>query len=254
MPWFPISGALRELRLTHKLDVPQLAKLSGLREQTIRLHESEKAPLTMQSDTVRRLAKALGCPLEALAKWDLNGDAGPADRSPREPPLTRLGEQVLQERKLGAPTAISFGATTYERLTTSLLRRCLTACSLLQDRRLAIIGHVEDYEPLSVSAARTLDAEPHVGGRFLFASPVAERVMLYPTVFTRSLEHSKHLIERADDRREATVIARILVALPRDGWSGFVFFEPQPQPRPFAFVVEDIACYPTGGADPALMS
>ena len=55
-----------------------------------------------------------------------------------------------------------------------------------------------------------------------------------------SSAHTRQLIDLAEEKSRATVLARVVVKEPADDWKGFFIFEKRPKPHPFAFVVEHI--------------
>jgi hypothetical protein len=243
VPWVPIKGALKKQRVARKLDRRELAKKAGLRERTIRLHESAKAPATMQADTVKRLALALQIERELFARWvdqALPEVIDDDQNDPSLPPVGTLGERARREREMGKAAALETPSGQYELLGAARLKQCMTACALYKDQRFAVAGKVDNHESLPDPAAKVLDVEIGVGARFMLVRKIAKGLPLYATVFTREIDHTRRLIDCAEAGDKITVISRVVVAPPKDDWKGFFIFEKPPKPRPFAFVVEEI--------------
>ncbi len=66
---FPVMSALREMRRKRRLTQEQLALLSGVNVRSIRAYEQGDNDIgKAQVDTVRMLARALGCTIEELVE------------------------------------------------------------------------------------------------------------------------------------------------------------------------------------------
>src|SRR5688572_28201810 len=106
MPWQTIKGALQRIRVARKMDIKDVAKRSGLRQQTIRLHESRKAPGTMQAGTVKLYTTVYACEPEAFVKWIAS--ARPLQLQEMEidpgtlPAIDTLGENARREIEIGS--------------------------------------------------------------------------------------------------------------------------------------------------------
>jgi hypothetical protein len=247
MPWLLLPGTLRQLRRARQLDRRAAARMTGLAIATVRRHEeSALATRGLQDETVRRYAAAYGCAPEAFARWIDHGQVPSARAAAADddaltdeaaPPRSTLALRAACERALGEPQVVGDGVPL---VGPAFLEKVNTACALFRDQRVAIAGRVEDHGYAPEAAARAIDAEVGVGARFRLSRSVVRGVPVFATVFTRRLEHTRYLLERAEDRRRATVLTRVFVKTPGDGWKGFFVFEKRPKPRPFAFVVEDI--------------
>jgi DNA-binding Xre family transcriptional regulator len=240
--WIPIPGGLRKQRVARKLEKADLAKVSGVRERTLRLLESKKAPKTMQRATVMSLAKALGCVPEDLAKWVPYGADKAADPDlddPRAlPPKGTLNRRADQERALGraAPT-VTTASGEHELLGPDLLSRLFAACAVFKDRRVAVEGLIRQFKDVPAPAAAMLGIPVGVGSRFELARNVAKNVPFYATVYTTTVEHTAALMHREG---RVTVIARVVVAPPDGEWKGFFIFEKRPRPHAWALIVDEI--------------
>ncbi len=246
MTWVPMPRAVRKLRQAAKLEQRELAGKSGLSERAVRLLESRRAPKTMYATTVKALAGALKCAPEDLATWvarnrraDSEDDV---DSLVALPPASTLARRAKREQELGrSQETLELDADRYELIGPTLLKRCFTACATVEDRRFAVSGTVKDYQALPPRAAALLGVRVGHGARFLLARTVAKGVPFYVTVFTRTLEHTERLMALGEQKDRASVVVRVSVAEPSDGWKGFFIFEKKPKPHPFALVVERIA-------------
>jgi transcriptional regulator with XRE-family HTH domain len=241
MTWVPISGALEKLRQAAKLEQRELAKKAGLAERTIRLLESKRAPKTMYATSVKALAGVLKCAPEELATWV----ARARGHDPSEeldslialPPSGTLSRRAQRERELGRDGEQLAGV---ELCGPTLLKRIGAACAAAEGRRLAFAGLVKEYEAMPARAAALLGVPVGHGARFLLARQVARGVPFYATVFTTDLAHTRALIDRAEAKTRAQLVARVVVRPAEGDWKGFFIFEKRPKPHPFAFLVEDL--------------
>lgn len=246
MPWALIKGALRRLRVAQALDRAQAARRTGLRDHTIRLHEGTKAPKMLRDDTVKAYAAAYKCDPQEFVKWIDHASTDPKNEiddhahDPIAPPAGTLERRAQRERELGGATRITTTTGSYEVLGAALLRRCFSACQVHKDEQFAIIGRISDQDYIPEFAARMLGAEVGAGAIFKIERKIAKGLPVYATVFTRTVAHTKHLMDRADAQKRATVIARVFVKVPDEYWKGFFIFEKPKRPRPFAFVVEEV--------------
>jgi transcriptional regulator with XRE-family HTH domain len=240
MPWVPVNGALRTLRTERRLEIRELARCAGIREQTIYLHESDKAPGTMRHDTVMRIAKALGCPPESFVRWQPPGIDSSVDPNAL-PRLDTLTGDARDDAALGGPTTVKIGAVSYMLLRPTLLYECKTACAIHSGHEVVIVGRVEAHRSISAATARILSVGAGAGAGFLLGRRLSETATLFATVYTNQLEHTRALLGHFRDRQKIVIIARVFVPEPTDGWGGFSFIEDKvKEPRPFAFVAERI--------------
>jgi len=245
MTWVPIPNSLRKLREAAKLEQRELAKKSGLTERTIRLLESKRAPKTMYAASVKALAGTLKCAPEDLATWVARVRGHDVDEEVQSvialPPAGTLARRAQREQELGrGGETITTAGGRYELLGPTLLKRCHAACAAVEGQRFAVSGMVKDYDALPARAAAVLGAKVGHGSRFLLARNVAKGVPFYATVFTRGLDDTRALIDRAEQKARVTVLARVVVHAPVDDWKGFFIFEKRPKPHPFAFLVENL--------------
>jgi transcriptional regulator with XRE-family HTH domain len=249
MTWVPLKNALRKLREAAKLEQRELAKKSGLTERTIRLLESKRAPKTMYASSLKALAGTLKCAPEDLATWVSRRRGHDADDEIDSlvalPPASTLARRAQREQELGRGGEVfQTERGRYERLGPTLLKRCHAACAAVEGRTFAVSGTVKDYEALPARAAAVLDVSVGHGSRFLIARNVAKGVPFYATVFTRTLDHTRALLDAAEGKSKITLLVRVVVAPPAEDWKGFFIFEKRPKPHPFAFVVEEL-CEPS---------
>jgi transcriptional regulator with XRE-family HTH domain len=245
MTWVPIPHAVRKLREAAKLEQRELAKKSGITERAIRLLESQRAPKTMYAATVKALAGALKCAPEDLATWVARRRGHDVDEEIQSvialPPAGTLARRAQLEQELGRDNeTLTTTSGRYALLGPTLLKRCQTACATVENQVFAVSGLLKEYDTLPARAAAVLDVRVGHGARFLLARNVARGVPFYTTVFTRDLEQTRQLLDLAEEKSRATVLARVFVKEPVDDWKGFFIFEKRPKPHPFAFVVEHV--------------
>ena len=245
MTWVPIPQAVRKLREAAKLEQRELAKKSGITERAIRLLESKRAPKTMYAATVKALAGSLKCAPEDLATWVPRRRGNDVDDEIQSvialPPASTLARRAQREQELGRDyETLTTTSGQYALLGPTLLKRCHAACATVENELFAVSGLIKDYDSLPARAATVLGVKVGQGARYLLARNVARGVPFYATVFTRDLAHTRQLIDLAEDKSRATVLARVVVKEPNDDWKGFFIFEKRPKPHPFAFVVDDV--------------
>jgi transcriptional regulator with XRE-family HTH domain len=241
MTWVPIAGALEKLRQAAKLEQRELAKKAGLAERTIRLLESKRAPKTMYASSVKALAGVFKCAPEELATWVARRRGHDVSEELESlialPPSGTLSRRAQRERELGRDGE-KLGEV--ELCGPTLLKRIGAACAAAEGQRLAFTGLVKEYDALPARAADVLQISVGHGARFLLARHVARGVPFYATVFTLTLAHTRALIDRAEDKARAALVARVVVKPAAGDWKGFFIFEKRPKPHPFAFVVEEL--------------
>jgi hypothetical protein len=180
------------------------------------------APEELATWVARRRGHDVSEELESLIALPPSGTL--SRRAQRERELGRDGEK-LGEVELCGPT---------------LLKRIGAACAAAEGQRLAFTGLVKEYDALPARAADVLQISVGHGARFLLARHVARGVPFYATVFTLTLAHTRALIDRAEDKARAALVARVVVKPAAGDWKGFFIFEKRPKPHPFAFVVEEL--------------
>src|SRR5262249_15050759 len=79
-----------------------------------------------------------------------------------------------------------------------------------------------------------------IGARFMLTRKLLKGSPFYATVFTQTKKQTKALLDFSDERKKATVIARVIVKPPTPDWKGFFLFEKRPKPHPYALLVDEI--------------
>jgi hypothetical protein len=247
MPWVLIPGALRRLRRAKRLDREATAKLLGLHPWTIHRHETHAlAPHALRAYLVKIYMRGYQCDAESFAVWKDHGDAG-ADRpqlvrDPAAPKIQMLTERAKHELALGirGKKTVRFGGEEIPVVGNAIINECMTAFALYQDKRFAVEGLISDTRYLPEAAAHKLDAPLGAGGTFRIDREIVRGLPVYVSVFTRTAEHTRHLIDCNNSEKTTTVIVRICIKPPEGDWKGFFIFEKKPKPRPWIFLVEDI--------------
>ena len=222
MAWFLDPVALRRVRESLHLSQREASKRTGLSLWTIQRHESERlAPATLQEESIERYADAFRSQQQAFMYWS----AQPRERTSR-------------------PSACQSGVTTasgsYEIMDAAMHRRCSTAYALYADRRYAVTGRVDHYASVPEWVARALDAQPGEAARFQLRHQVADEPSVSVTVFTRAGEHTRRLMDQAEKKQSALVIAALVPKSRSEPSQGFPVFAKRATHRPFAFVVEEL--------------
>ena len=240
MTWVPIRNAVRKLREAAKLEQRELAKKSGITERAIRLLESKRAPKTMYAATVKALAGTLKCAPEDLATWVPRRRGHDVDDEIQSvialPPTSTLARRAQLEQELGRDNeTLTTTSGRYALLGPTLLKRCQTACATVENELFAVSGLLKDHDALPARAAAVLDVRVGHGARFLLARNVARGVPFYATVFTRDLEQTRQLIDLAEEKSRATVLARVVVKEPHRRLEGFLHLREASQAAPIRF-------------------
>jgi transcriptional regulator with XRE-family HTH domain len=250
MPWKPNGRALRALREKRGWTLDELASKSGVSDRQIRAIESPNPPATIQMRTIRDLSGALKCEREAIADWvDARPTGAPAHAAPevasKLPPASTLARRAAAERKakirprhVAAADGAAVEVLGFDRLYE--VDAAFAAFSENGGARFAVEGTVAEHRAIPRYVEPVLDVQSGVGAQFLIVRKVA-REPLYVSVFTRSVEHTRRLIEAERAGQPVVVIARVAVARPRGEWKGFFIFEKQPKPHPWALVVDEVA-------------
>jgi transcriptional regulator with XRE-family HTH domain len=244
MPWFPIKGVVRRLRLERHWERKDLAKKSGIKQRTIRLWESDNIPRKGQDDTVRGFAAAFQVPPETLADWldydpsvvdDLNEEGSSA------PSKSTLGIRAARD-DLRESITLPDGERV-ELIRPRLLNRLKTA-SGLGAGRYAITGRVKDHRDMPPIVGVRLGVDPKLCGQFYFLRKLNNGDLCYASPFTANGEHTTRLLDAADARELVTIVVRVEIREP-DGkeFKGFVFFQKKgekPKMWRWCFVVEQV--------------
>src|SRR5258706_5472 len=104
VPWFPLKGIIKKLRLERRWSRQELAKKSGVKIRTIRAGESDRIPGMGHEDTVKGFAAAFAVSNEIIANWrdydpnvaDDLGD-GAADAPPKSTLALRAARDDMSE-------------------------------------------------------------------------------------------------------------------------------------------------------------
>jgi transcriptional regulator with XRE-family HTH domain len=244
MPWRPDGQRLRGLRELRGWTLDDLASRSGVSDRQIRAIESSRPPATIQLRTLRDLCGALKCEREDIAKWI---EAEP--RAPKEvaavadklPPASTLARRAALERKarIRARTVQSADGSSVEIVGFDRLYELQAAFGEHEGRRWAVEGKIAEHRGLPPYVEPILDVQTGIGAQFLVVRKVA-REPLYVSVFTRSVEHTRRLIEAERQSQSICALARVVVARPKGEWKGFFIFEKRPKPHPWALVVDEL--------------
>ncbi len=248
MPWKLDPVALKRLRLALKLDRRRAAELTGLAVFTLRRHETRRtAPRHLQISTAKAYAKVYRCEIEAFARWEDHSvakeehDHSIAVNDPTAPAPGELERRAQQERALRTDDTVTTPTGRYEALGPKLLQRITTACKLSEGKKFAARGTAGDQTYLPEPAGWRVEAERGVGAMFTLHRKVAKGLTVYATIITRLPEHTRALLDCADENRAATVIVRVVVSMPEGKWIGFLMKDRKGRtPVPFALVVEEV--------------
>ncbi|HXF35168.1 MAG TPA: helix-turn-helix transcriptional regulator [Candidatus Acidoferrales bacterium] len=246
MPWFPIKGVVRKLRMERKWSRHELAKKSGIKQRTIRLWESDlTCPRKGQDDTVRGLASAFGVPPETLANWF---DYDPAISDEAEdtvdaPTISTLGVRAARDdlrEWIKTPAGDAF-----EMMRPRLLHQLSTAAGLFADRKYAITGKVRDHRSMPSIVGSILRLDPKVCGQFYFLRKTPNGDPMYASPFTSCAEQTRQLFDAAETKRPVTLIVRIEIREPTEtkDFRGFFFFQKKkekPKAWNWCFVVDQV--------------
>ena len=243
MPWFPIKGIVRKLRLERGLTRMELAKRAGVKPRTVRLWESDRMPRTGHDDTVRGFAAALTVAPEAIADWlDYDPDLDDLDDAPGGAPskstlATRAARDEVREC-IALPSGEKL-----ELIRPRLLHRIKTAPGLCADKRYAIAGKVRDHRDMPPVVGTALSVNSIVCGQFLLARRIQNGDVCYASPFTAAAEHTRRLLDANDRRENVTAVVRVAIKEPDDDFKGFFFFQKRgdkPKANKWCFVIEQV--------------
>jgi transcriptional regulator with XRE-family HTH domain len=245
MPWFPIKGVVRKLRMQQKWSRKELAKKSGVKQRTVRLWESPALPHSGQDDTVRGFAAAFGVPAETIANWF---DYDPAiaddlDESVDAPAKSTLALRASRDEIRECITAST--GDQFELMRPRLLHRVSTAPGLLASAKYAITGKVRDHRNMPSIVGSILGLNATVCGQFYFLRKIHNGDAMYVSPFTSSAEQTTRLLDAAESNQVITMIVRIEIREPTatKDFRGFVFFQKKKEKPKFwnwCFVVERV--------------
>jgi transcriptional regulator with XRE-family HTH domain len=225
MPFFPIKGVIKRLRLERRWTREELAKKAGVKPRTVRLWESERIPRTGQNDTVRGFAAAFDVPNETIADWlDYDPDVDDLDEGPGGAP----GRSTLAARAARDDVRewiTSPRGELLELMRPRLLHRIKTAPGLCSEMRYAIAGKVRDHRDMPPIVGATLETNSNLCGQFLLVRRVHNGDVCYASLFTNTAEQTRRLLDAADAKEPVTVSARIVVKEPNKDFKGFFFFQ-----------------------------
>jgi transcriptional regulator with XRE-family HTH domain len=232
--------ALRELR---GWTLEELASRSGVSDRQIRAIESSRPPATIQLRTLRDLSGALKCQHEDVAQWFEADARVPVEVSPvahKLPPASTLAQRAALERKARIrPRLIDSSTGKVEVIGFDRLYELDAAFGDHEGQKWAVEGKITEHRGLPPYVEPILDVKTGIGAQFLVVRKVA-REPLYVSVFTRSGEHTKRLIEAERKAHAVCAVARLVVARPKAEWKGFFIFEKRPRPHPWALVVDEL--------------
>jgi transcriptional regulator with XRE-family HTH domain len=244
MPWRPDGLRLRALRELRGWTLDDLAARSGVSDRQIRAIESTRPPTTIQLRTLRDLSGALKCEREEIATW-----VTPEAHTPKEvaavahklPTASTLAQRAALERKarIRARTVGASDGSAVEVVGFDRLYELDAAFGEHEGRRWAVEGKVAEHRGLPTYVEPILDVQTGLGAQFLLVRKVA-REPLYLSIFTRSVEHTRRLIEAERNGEKVCAVARVVVARPKGEWKGFFIFEKRPKPHPWALVVDEL--------------
>ncbi len=157
---------------------------------------------------------------------------------PRASTLARRAAMERQAKIAARSLACADGAAV-EVIGFDRLYELDTAFAASERERFGVEGAVAEHRAIPRYVEPILDVKSGVGAQFLLVRKVA-REPLYLSVFTRSPDHTKKLIEAERAARPVSAIVRVVVARPHGEWKGFFIFEKQPRPHPWALLIEEL--------------
>jgi hypothetical protein len=243
VPWVLIPSELRRARLAKKWDRKTAAKKCGLTEKSLHRHEDEsEAPDVLREDSVDGYCKGFG-PEPPFIHW-VDATELPKYRAARkqsQPILPSLSERAKRELALHAHQTITVGERMLDLVGNVLLKDCATACALFDGKCYGVEGAVIDQGEISAPTARVLDAAIGSGARFRMERQVADGLPVRIDVMTRTADHTRQLMDAHKTGRPVRVAARVVVKPPEGAFIGFVGFGKTPAPKPWIFVIDEIA-------------
>lgn len=243
MPWVLIPSELRRARLAKKWDRKTAAKKCGLTEKSLHRHENElEAPDVLQKDSFDGYCKGFG-PEPPFIRW-VDSTELPRYRAARrqnQPMVPSLSERAKRELALHAEQTITVGERSLDLVGNVVLKDCATACALFDGRIYGVEGVVTDLGDMPAATARVIDAAVGAGARFRIERYVADGLPVRVAVMTRIADHTRRLMDAHKSGRSVQLAARVVVKSPEGTFIGFVGFGKNPTPKPWIFVVDEIA-------------
>ena len=243
MPWFPIKGIVRKLRIERGWTREELAKRAGVKPRTVRLWESDRLPRTGHDDTVRGFAAALGVAAEGVADWlDYDPEVDDfEDAASGAPPKSTLATRAARDdvrEWIALPTGEKL-----ELVRPRLLHRIKTAPGLCAKARYAITGKVRDHRDMPPIVGAALGVNSLVCGQFLLLRRVHNGDVCYASPFSTAAEHTTRLLDANDGKENVTVVVRVEIKEADDDFKGFFFFQKRgekPKAYKWCFVIEQV--------------
>jgi transcriptional regulator with XRE-family HTH domain len=244
VPWFPIEGIVKKLRLERRWTCEELARKAGVKPRTIRLWESAYLPRTGHDDTVRGLAHAFNVANEVIANWhnydpDFDGD----DTGGGAPPKSTLARRAARD-ELGEWVTLPRGER-FELVRPRLFHRIATAPGLCTQRRYALGGKLRDHRDMPPIVGVVLGLSSPVCGQFLFVRRAHNGEPFYASAFSTTAEETGRLIDVAESKQHVTAIVRIEIREPDRSkeFKGFFVFQKRgevPKLYKWCFAVEQV--------------
>src|SRR5262249_52471721 len=103
-----------------------------------------------------------------------------------------------------------------------------------------VSGHVARCDHVPMDAAQVLGAPLGEGARFEVVRQLPDEPPFGLTVFTRTAEHTRRLMDGLQTGQELMAVVRLFVRPTGDGFRGFRIFRKKHGYVPFALVVDEI--------------
>jgi hypothetical protein len=243
MPWVLIPSELRRARLAKRWDRKTAATKCGLTEKSLHRHEDELlAPIVLREDSYEGYCEGFGSepPFVRWLDWKDLPRFRAARRHEQAEPST-LSERAKRELALRAPQTIKLGDRTLELVGNVVLKDCATACALFDGKCYGVEGIVTDLGDLPLPTARVLEVAIGAGARFRIERNVVDDLPVRVDVMTRAVEHTRCLIDAYKHHSSIQLAAHVVVKAPESTFVGFNGFGKNPAPKPWIFVVDEIA-------------
>ncbi len=255
--WILRPQTLHRLRTRKKLTVEELAERTGLSDRQLRRFAAGTS-VVVQEQNLAALASVLGCAPDELATWKDEAPPPPAplpsvvvERARDFKPVRTDPEtaQARLERLLGRhDEQVTLGGKHYPLLGFDAMKQCELLHRELELGRFAIAGEVRDLKFMSLEVANYLRAEQGRGaGAFKITRPIANTgrrteppALFSATVFAPRGAVGKTLLDCHRQDIAVQVVATVVCWADEVEGDGFFIFEHQAQPRPWAFVAEEV--------------
>ena len=243
MPWFPIKGIVRKLRLERHWERKDLARKSNVKQRTVRLWESNNIPRTGQDDTVRGFAAAFGVKPEVIADW-MDYDPSVVDDLDEDSAITPTKSTLgIRAARDDLREWIMLDGERVELIRPRVLNRLKTAAGLGAGRY-AIIGKVKDHRDMPPIVGAKLGLDAKCCGQFYLLRKLNNGDLCYASPFSSKPEHTTRLLDAADARELVTIVVRVEIREPEGkDVRGFIFFQKKgekPKMWRWCFVVEQV--------------